>query len=122
MFVRGIEKETLMLLLEMGKSSHPNEYMVMLGAEGGVINIVYPIAGTVTGEDSASIFMDMIPLGMGFVGTAHSHPEGPISPSDADLSTFAETGQVHIITGRPFNETSWQAYDRHGQPKHLDIV
>ncbi|HJJ64203.1 MAG: Mov34/MPN/PAD-1 family protein [Methanocorpusculum sp.] len=122
MFVRGIEKETLHLLLEMGKSSYPNEYMVMLGADEGIINIVYPIAGTVTGEDSASIFMDMIPLGMGFVGTAHSHPEGPTIPSDADLSTFAETGQVHIITGQPFNETAWQAYDRHGQPKHLDIL
>ena len=94
----------------------------MLGAEHGVVNIVYPIAGTVTTEDSASIFMDMIPLGMNLVGTAHSHPEGPFTPSDADLSTFAETGQIHIITGQPFDETSWQAYDRQGQPKHLDIV
>ena len=122
MFVRAIEKETLLLLLEMGKSSHPYEYMVMLGAENGIINTVYPIAGSEASEDAVTILMDMIPLGMNLVGTAHSHPEGPISPSDADLSTFAETGQVHIITGRPFNETSWQAYDRHGQPKHLDIV
>ncbi|MBP3443761.1 MAG: Mov34/MPN/PAD-1 family protein [Methanocorpusculaceae archaeon] len=106
----------------MGKSSHPNEYMVMLGAEDGVINTVYPIAGTVTSEDSASIFMDMIPLGMGLAGTAHSHPEGPYTPSDADLATFAETGQIHLIVGQPFDETAWAAYGRNGQPKHLDIV
>lgn len=122
MLVRAIEKETLHLLLEMGKSSHPNEYMVMLGTENGVINTVYPIAGTVAGEDSATLFMDMIPLGMGLAGTAHSHPEGPFTPSDADLSTFAETGQIHIIVGQPFDETAWAAYDRRGQPKHLDIV
>ncbi len=122
MFVRAIEKETLQLLLEMGKSAHPNEYIVMLGAENGIINTVYPIAGTVVSEDSASIFMDMIPLGMGLAGTAHSHPEGPIIPSDADLSTFAETGQTHLIIGQPFDETAWAAYDRSGQLKHLDIV
>lgn len=122
MLVRAIEKETLHLLLEMGKSSHPNEYLVMLGAENGIINTVYPIAGTVTGEDSATFLMDMIPLGMNLAGTAHSHPEGPFTPSDADLSTFAESGQIHIIVGQPFCETSWQAYGRNGQPKHLDIV
>ncbi len=93
-----------------------------MGAERGIINIIYPIAGTSVSEDAAMMLMDMIPLGMNLVGTAHSHPEGPYTPSDADLSTFAETGQVHIIVGQPFDETSWQAYDRIGQPKHLDIV
>lgn len=120
--VRAIERETLQLLLEMGKSSFPNEYIVMLGMEKGIINMVYPIAGTQVSGDAASIFMDMIPLGMSLAGTAHSHPIGPFTPSDADLSTFAETGQIHIIVGQPFDETSWQAYDRAGKPKHLEIV
>ena len=80
MFVRAIEKDTLLLLLEMGKSSHPYEYMVMLGAENGIINTVYPIAGSEASEDAVTILMDMIPLGMNLVGTAHSHPEGPFLP------------------------------------------
>lgn len=122
MLVRAIEKETLQLLLEMGKSSHPYEYMVMMGAENGVINVVYPIAGTLVSKDTASLLMDMIPLGMSLVGTAHSHPEGPFTPSNADLSTFSSTGQVHIIVGQPFDETSWQAYDRNGHAKQLGVV
>ncbi len=122
MFVRAIEKDTLLLLLEMGKSSHPYEYMVMLGAENGIINTVYPIAGSEASEDAVTILMDMIPLGMNLVGTAHSHPEGPFLPSNADLATFSESGSTHIIVGQPFDENAWQAYDRSGQPKQLDIV
>ncbi len=122
MRARAIDRETLHLLLEMGKSSVPNEYIVMLGMEDGIINVVYPIAGTRVTDSTASIFMDMIPLGMTIAGTAHSHPSGCIEPSDADLSTFAETGQIHIIVGQPFDETAWKAYDRAGNPKHLDIV
>ena len=37
MKVHSIDRDTLALLLEMGKSSYPNEYMVLLGAENGVI-------------------------------------------------------------------------------------
>ncbi|MDO5844861.1 MAG: Mov34/MPN/PAD-1 family protein [Methanocorpusculum sp.] len=122
MQVRAIDRETLNLLLEMGKSSSPNEFIVMLGAEKGVINTVYPIAGTRVSNDSANIFMDMIPLGMSLAGTAHSHPNGCICPSDADLSTFAETGQVHIIVGEPFDEYSWKAFDREGGIKKLEVV
>lgn len=122
MQVRAIDRETLNLLLEMGKSSSPNEFIVMLGAENGVINTVYPIAGTRVSQDSANIFMDMIPLGMSLAGTAHSHPNGCISPSDADLSTFAETGQVHIIVGDPFDEFSWKAFGRDGNIRKLEVI
>lgn len=122
MLVRAIEKETLHLLLEMGKSSVPNEFMVMLGMEKGVINMVYPIPGSSSGTDSANIFSDMIPLGMHLAGTAHSHPSGPIRPSQQDLCTFCEMGQIHIIVGEPFDEYAWRAYDREGRQKTLEVV
>ena len=120
--VHAIDRDTLALLLEMGKSSWPNEYMVLLGAEEGVINMVYPIAGSGGGSDASYIMMDMVPLGMSFVGTAHSHPNGVVRPSDTDYSTFAETGQVHIIVGSPFDEYSWRAFGRDGHPVKLEIV
>lgn len=106
----------------MGKSSMPNEFMVMLGEDKGVIDTVYPIAGTSVSENGANIFTDMIPLGMNIAGTAHSHPNGLIYPSDADLSTFAETGSVHIIVGEPFDEHSWKAFDRSGNQRELEVI
>ncbi len=122
MLVRAIDQELLDLLLEMGKSSYPNEYLVMLGMEKGVINVTYPIAGTTVTASSANIFMDMIPLGMRIAGTAHSHPNGCLSPSDADLSTFSESGQCHIIVGSPFDQTSWKCYDRNGNQRTLEVI
>jgi len=120
--VRKIEKDTLVLLLEMGKSSYPNEYMVLLGANDGVIDELYPIAGSRGGKDASYILMDMIPLGMSFIGTAHSHPSGIIAPSNADYSSFAEMGDVHIIVGQPFDENGWRAFNREGHPIQLEIV
>ena len=122
MKVHSIDRDTLALLLEMGKSSYPNEYMVLLGAENGVINMVYPLPGSGAGKDASYIMMDMLPLGMSYVGTAHSHPNGVIMPSDTDYATFAGMGQVHIIVGEPFDEYSWRAFSREGNLIKLDIV
>ena len=122
MKVHAIDHDTLALLLEMGKSSWPNEYMVLLGEDDGVIDMVYPIAGSRGGTDASYIMMDMVPLGMSYVGTAHSHPSGAIRPSDTDYSTFAEMGQIHIIVGEPFDEYSWRAFGRDGYPVKLEIV
>ncbi|HJJ46667.1 MAG TPA: Mov34/MPN/PAD-1 family protein [Methanocorpusculum sp.] len=122
MQVRAIDYDTFLLLMEMGKSSLPNEYMVLLGAENGVINMVYPIAGSAGGEDASYILMDMVPIGMSYVGTAHSHPSGSIIPSNTDYATFAEMGQVHIIVGEPFDENAWSAFDREGNSIQMRII
>ncbi len=122
MLARAIDQEVLELLLEMGKSSFPDEYIVMLGMEKGVIDVTYPIPGTTVSQDSANIFMGMIPLGMHIAGTAHSHPNGCLSPSDSDLSTFAQSGQCHIIVGAPFDENSWRCYGRDGKQKILEVI
>lgn len=122
MLARAIDKETLHLLLEMGKSSVPNEFMVMLGMEKDVINMVYLIPGSSTETDSANVFADMVPLGMSLAGTAHSHPSGSLRPSQQDLCTFCEMGQVHIIVSEPFDEYSWRAYDQEGKQRTLEVV
>lgn len=122
MLVRAIDREVLDLLLEMGRSSAPNEFIVMMGAEKGVITTVYPIAGTTSTNDSATIFLDMVPLGMQIAGTAHSHPNGALWPSDADLQTFSETGQCHIIVGDPYEQDSWRCFDRDGHARQLEVM
>lgn len=122
MVVHAIECGTLKFLLELGKSSDPNEFIVMMGVEKGVITTVYPIAGTTVTRQSASIFMDMIPLGMKVAGTAHSHPNGVLRPSDADLQTFSETGACHIIVGHPYEMDSWRCFTRNGDVRSLEVI
>jgi proteasome lid subunit RPN8/RPN11 len=122
MFVCAIVREVLDLLLEMGRASFPDEFIVMLGTERNMITTVYPIAGTMVTNKSAIIFRDMIPLGMQIAGTAHSHPNGVLLPSNADLQTFAETGQCHIIVGDPFEANSWLCFDRDGRERSLEVV
>lgn len=99
MRVHAIEESTLSLLLEMGKSSWPNEYMVLLGAENGVINVVYPLPGSDGGSDASYIHLDMMPLGMSYAGTAHSHPYCPTYDagmnSATDLSPDTDEGWDH---------------------------
>jgi proteasome lid subunit RPN8/RPN11 len=122
MFVCAIVQEVLDLLLEMGRASFPDEFIVMLGTERNMITTVYPIAGTMVTNKSAIILRDMIPLGMQIAGTAHSHPNGVLWPSNADLQTFAETGPCHIIVGDPFEANSWLCFDRDGRERSLEVV
>jgi proteasome lid subunit RPN8/RPN11 len=55
-------------------------------------------------------------------GTVHSHPSGNYRPSGADLEFFRKMGDTHIIIGYPYTETTWQAYNRAGEPIKLEIV
>jgi proteasome lid subunit RPN8/RPN11 len=54
-------------------------------------------------------------------GSVHSHPNGVLRPSDADLQTFNK-GKVHIIVGAPYGKTDWKAFDQEGDPRKLDVL
>ena len=94
MTIRGIKKELLSLLLELGKNSHPNEFAALLKEEEGVISELNLLPGTVTGSSSASIFFDMMPLDTHLAGSAHSHPNGVLRPSSADVNFFPRAGNT----------------------------
>ncbi|HJJ35553.1 MAG TPA: hypothetical protein O0X27_00090 [Methanocorpusculum sp.] len=110
--------------------------MCLLRAEHGVINDteILPGSGRKTdagdmSNDAAYVLMDCHPLGMPKVGTAHSHPnpgewsqDFMLTPSEQDLLTFSELGDVHIIVTNPFDEHSWRAFNRNGDPIYLEIV
>ena len=63
----------------------------------------------------------MKPNDVSSVGSVHSHPNGVLRPSDADLQTFT-SGEVHIIVGAPYGRDDWQAFDSQGQPRELDVL
>jgi proteasome lid subunit RPN8/RPN11 len=129
--VIGIAEDTLSFVLDASEDTHPNEYMGLLRGEdarrvgldrdGTVITDVLVIPGTTSNPVSATLRSDMVPNDMQAVGSVHSHPNGVLRPSDADLATFGK-GSVHIIVGAPYRRSDWRAFDRDGKPRSLDVL
>ena len=129
--ILGIAGETLDFILNASEQTHPNEYMGFLRADdaaklgldrdGQVITDVLVIPGTESGPTSASVKSIMQPNNVKSVGSVHSHPNGVLRPSDADLRTFGR-GKVHMIVGAPYGWTDWQAFDSQGNPTELDVL
>ena len=127
----GIARETLEFVLEASEETHPNEYMGFLRADdarkldldrdGQVITDVLVIPGTESSPTSATVRTNMKPNDMRSVGSVHSHPNGALRPSDADLATFGQ-GKVHIIVGAPYGWGDWKAFDNDGTQTTLDVL
>lgn len=134
--VVGIARDTLEFALEASEDTHPKEFMGVMQAtntgrlefkgrkpeeEGEVVTDIMVVPGTKSGEAMASIREDMIPTGMGGVGSVHSHPSGSLRPSDEDLRGFSKKGRCHIIVGYPYDLDSWRCYSREGEPVDLPV-
>lgn len=122
MKIRGIKQEILTLLLQLGRESHPNEFVALLTEQDGIIGELNLLPGTITGSSSASLFVDMMPLDTHRAGSAHSHPNGVLRPSDADVSFFPKTGRYHFIIGYPYRERDWQCFTAEGTPAEMQVI
>jgi proteasome lid subunit RPN8/RPN11 len=119
----GIAEDTLDFILEVSKSNHPREFIGMLCADADVITDVFFLPGTISSDENAIIRLDMIPMGLGYVGSVHSHPHpAAMSPSEQDLWMFSKTGNCHIITFYPYAADSWRCYNSKGEEIELEIV
>ena len=127
----GIADDAIQLALQASEDAHPNEYMgqlrgqdarkVGLDRDGTVITDVLLAPGTKTNPTSAEFNPSYMPNDLDSVGSVHSHPNGVLRPSDADLATFSR-GRIHIIVGAPYGRGDWRAFDREGEPTDLDVV
>ena len=127
----GIARETMEFILEACEDTHPNEYMGFLRAEdartlgldrsGQVITDILVVPGTESSPVSATVKTNMKPNDLKSVGSVHSHPNGVLRPSNADLDTFGQ-GEVHLIVGAPYGWGNWKAFDNAGEPTHLDVI
>jgi proteasome lid subunit RPN8/RPN11 len=122
MKIRGIRKNLLALLLELGREHHPSEYVALLREKDGIINEVDLLPGTVGREDSASLYLDMMPLDIHVTGSAHSHPNGVLRPSDADIRFFPRTGRFHFIVGYPYQVDNWRCFRSDGTPEPIEVI
>jgi proteasome lid subunit RPN8/RPN11 len=122
MKIRGIRRSLLALLLEIGRENHPNEFVALLREKDGIIHELDLLPGTVGGEDSASLALDMMPLDTHVAGSAHSHPNGVLMPSDADIRFFPRTGRYHLIIGFPYEGGNWRCFTSDGSSAVLEVI
>ncbi|NYT05741.1 MAG: proteasome protein [Methanomicrobiales archaeon] len=118
----GISRELLNLLLSIGKSQHPLEFLAILEERDNVLAELDLVPGTVSGAESASFSLDMLPLGTRIAGSAHSHPNGVLEPSTADLRFFPSVGRYHIIVGPPYGPRDWRCFTAGGSPCTLEVI
>lgn len=127
----GIAESALEFARAAAEEAHPNEYMALLRGEeaaklgleesGTVLSEILVIPGTETNPVSAEFRPIYAPNDLSAAGSVHSHPNGVLRPSAADLSTF-DSNDVHVIIGAPYGPDDWQAFDRDGQPVELPVV
>jgi len=127
----GIAESALEFARAASEEAHPNEYMGMLRGEeaskvgldesGTVLTEVLVIPGTESSPVSAEFKPIYAPNDLRAAGSVHSHPNGVLRPSAADLDTF-NRNHVHIIIGAPYGPDDWQAFDRDGDPIDLPVV
>jgi proteasome lid subunit RPN8/RPN11 len=122
MAIHGISRKLLEILFQLGREHHPNEFIAVLRERNGIIQDLDLVPGTIIGEESASFFIDMLPLDIHQAGSAHSHPNGVLSPSSADLRFFPKIGRYHIILGYPYRETDWRCFTADGTPTRIEVV
>ena len=124
MKIRGIGEDLLRGLLATAKevdSSHGREFVAVLREEDGVIReyIFLPFEST---PESAHIHFELMPLDTHIAGSAHSHPNGVLEPSTADLRFFPSVGRYHLILGPPYDLPSWRCFTADGSPFPLEVV
>ncbi|NHX41359.1 MULTISPECIES: Mov34/MPN/PAD-1 family protein [Haloarcula] len=129
--ILGIAESALEFALAASEEAHPNEYMgflrgddaskLGLDEDGTVLTDVLVIPGTESNPVSATVKTSMVPNDMRAAGSIHSHPNGVLKPSDADLATFGR-GDVHIIVGYPYGRDDWKAFDSDGTEVELPVL
>ena len=120
--VKGIARDLLDLILEASKSSHPHEFAALLRENDGIISEMLLVPGTTSNDTSARMLLDMMPLDLSVVGSAHSHPVHDLRYSDADLHMFGAKGIYNIIVAFPYGENDWVCYDPHGRRVSLPVI
>ena len=121
--IEGIAKDTLDFILEVCKSNHPREFIGMLRTDGDLITDIFFLPGTISSDENAIIHLGMMPMGLSYVGSVHSHPHPAATrPSEQDLLMFSKTGNYHIIACYPYAEHNWKCYNAKGEERELKIV
>ncbi len=119
-----INKEVFMGMKALAEDNHPNEIVVLLrgNRSGDVFHItdyLMPPFGFGS-RRSAGFPSHMLPIDFSILGTAHSHPNGNLSPSTGDMHNFY--GRLMIILGPPYSMDNVAAYTKQGKAIPVKVL
>lgn len=121
--IASIAEDALDLIMGVSKYNHPKEFIGLLCAEDDLITDILFLPGTISSDENAIIRLDMLPMGLSYIGSVHSHPHLTVmKPSEQDLFMFSKTGDCHIISFYPYEEHCWRCYNSRGEGRELEIV
>lgn len=110
-------------ILTYCKIKHPNEGILILKGKSkkGIITIDGLVIPPFSYSDQtfAGFPQSFLPLDLSYVGSAHSHPSGPATPSVTDLHNFF--GLVSIIVKSPYEKND-DIFAWDGQGNQLEII
>ena len=105
-------------ICELARAHYPREVVYFLS--GKILNYTLFIDGLLyqhySSDSRHGIVYQNLPILSSMVGSFHSHPGFSCNPSKADLSFFRKYGFVHFIIRRPYDSSSFCAYDSYGHP------
>lgn len=105
------------------RQSYPNEFIALLGgnnAEKTIGELV--VLPSISGEDFATLRLDLLPLDRSVFGSVHSHPGCSNSPSKGDIQTFSKLGKIHAIVCAPFSAKNVKFFDSSGKGQKFEII
>ncbi len=118
-----IKRAVLLDLLEAAGNAYPNEFFALLGGnkkEKMIDEII--VVPAEYGRTSTLIKTWLVPFDSRIAGSAHSHPGNYNFPSRADLSSFAQFGELHLIMAQPYNLNSTRAFNVKGGQEKVEVV
>jgi proteasome lid subunit RPN8/RPN11 len=119
------KREVINGLLAYAKSLHPEEAILLLRGKVKkdsiiITELVIPPLFE-RGENFASFPIHMLPLDLSILGTAHSHPNGFLQPSEQDLVSMY--GRLMVIVSYPYeSERDIAVFDKEGNRALFEIL
>lgn len=111
-------------LMSYGRMAYPKEGILLMRGKSRkgvaeVTSVMIPPAA-VHGSAFSSFSWWMLPVDISYLGVAHSHPSGNVSPSHEDLLHI--TGRIMVIMGYPFaNVYNLGVYNHQGNPVPFEV-
>lgn len=101
---------------------YPDEFIGLFREKDGLLDelILAPLAEY--GRSHSSFSHWHLPTDPSLVSTIHSHPNGVLLPSRADLKFFAVNGRWHFIAGPPYRVQDVACFDNRGKPAIVEVV
>ena len=124
-----LAKHLLKEMDEHAKREHPNEACGVLAGRENQVEKAFPCKNVsenpsahyvISPEEFILVFNDIEELGLEILGFYHSHPGGPLGPSNIDHATATWHDHSYVIL-HPRGVGSWRWDEREGEFRKEEV-